>query len=497
MNLKYCRISLNESYFSIKPNGERAKKPTFAYSLSREDLLKAHVASTYGTKFLSASAYEKLKTFRVAAKFNSVGFSTIYVSHALTQGRNGIQPGDLVYFKANNERGVNSLGRTEESMGSCEDVAEVLCHYLIRNMSSALGDKAVLKTTPYDFAELHDHDFWEIVAKKTARIVQSDRLYGCISKNCVAENGEIIHGNALLAQIFPGKEVSKSSNNTIANYEQATALFQQQASRAGQQVVIDPICSRYNANTIFLDYFTSNNDRHYKNVNYQKVSLPDGRFVLEPLAILDNGGAFSMQSQNCQKLYEEQSAKLERFDSNKLSPAKPLPFNPFPAQMDFSAGKDLYKDSQIQEMYDKNSGFLPPVYEVVLLASQNAVLYQDLKNMYQLIDPQQALADMKTDLKFPSRFLPGLDTVIPAAINFKRMEISQTMAQIMGVEFNPDVFNQNQNAYIDQFESFVKEDELTCHIATDEEIQAFNTEFRPELVADSAKQLVLEQPQQQ
>ena len=473
MNLKYNRLELNESYFWLNPNGERVKKPTFAYSTTSDGLT----------------------AIQVAKKFNSVGFSTIYVSHALTQGRNGINPGDLVYFKANNERGVNSLGRTEESMGSCEDVAEVLCHYLIRNMSNALGQQAVLKTTPYDFADLHHSDFWEINAKKTARIVQSDRLYGCISKNCVAENGEIIHGNALLAQIFPTKEVSKSSNNTIYNYEQAAELFQQQAARAGQTVIIDPICSRYNANTMFLDYFTANGDRHYKNINYQKVALPDGRFILEPLAILDNGGAFAMQSPNCQKLYAEQSAVLERYGMYASSPDKH--FNPFSTQIDFSSGKASYKDPQIQAMYDERGGFLPPVYEVVMLASQNAVLFQDLKNMYQTLDAQQALMDMKADLKFPSNFLPDMDRIIPAALDFKRLEISQTMAQLMGVEFNNQLFCQDTNFYINQFESFVKEDELTCHIATDQEIKDFNTEFRPELVADPAKQLVLDLPPEQ
>ena len=471
MNLKYNRLELNETYFWINPNGDRVKKPTFAYTITSDGLTATQVAK----------------------KFNSVGFSTIYLSHALTQGRNGINPGDLVYFKANNERGVNSLGRTEESMGSCEDVAEVFCHYLIRNMSSSLGQQAVLKTTPYDFAELHHNDFWEINARKTARIVKSDRLYGCISKNCVAENGEIIHGNALLAQLFPTKEVSKSSNNSIANYEEATAKFVDAGTRAGQQIIIDPICSRYNANTIFLDFFTSNADRHFKNVNYQKVQLPDGRFILEPLAILDNGGAFAMQSPNCQKLYTEQSEILAQHGDFYRDPNKN--FSPFSTQLDFSAGKNAYKDPQIQAMYDQK-GFLPPAYEVAILASQNAVLYQDLKNMYQTLDAQQALADMKTDLRFPSQFLPDMDKVLPAAIDFKRAELSQAMAQLMGVEFNPDTFSQNPNAYIEQFAGFVKEDELTCHIATDEEIKQFNTEFRPELVADS-KQLVLDLPQDQ
>ena len=66
--------------------------------------------------------------------FLSVGASKFYTAIAKFDGKNGVKAGDLIYFKANSERGVNAnTARTDEARGSCEDVAEVFGFYLLKN----------------------------------------------------------------------------------------------------------------------------------------------------------------------------------------------------------------------------------------------------------------------------------------------------------------------------------------------------------------------------
>ena len=429
----------------------------------------------------------RFQNFSDITLFNSVGMSIIYTAKSNVEGKNGIDAGDLVYFKANNARGVNTgLVRTDESLGSCEDYAEVLGHYVLKGLSDKLGSSFILRTTPYDFAEYHNDSFWKIVSKQTGGTISSDRLYGCISKNCIADNATIIHGNAVLATVANNSDIHRSSTNNIYNYSKGLECFKSLAAKNGQDLVIDPVCERYLANTLFFDFFYCNSDRHNRNINFQQIPLSDGRFLIEPLAVIDNGGGLGMQSPNCSMFYQDQLGLLKTFGSLSKTNRGYSSLSP---QMDLYAGdKTFFDQTQISQDGQIMSGSnqnMTHIQQIVQLALNNRVLYQDLKNMYQNIDFMSAFRTMNSETGVNENFIPGFKEVLPAVLDLKKYEISQEMARTLGEEFNEQAFQEDPNYYIDKFESIVKDDSLSIHIATDQEIQEFNATFRPEAHVDN------------
>lgn len=444
------------------------------------------------TKFLPDGERIKVPRYVDIKPFISVGASKFYTAIAKFDGKNGVKAGDLVYFKANSTRGVNgNTSRTDEARGSCEDVAEVFGFYLLKNLRSDLGDEAVLDTTPYDFADYSSDDLWKLVSKQTAGLIESSRLYGCLSKDCLGEGVEIIHGHVMLRQALPEKVSLVSSQNNLFNYEQSLIAFAQNAKTAGQEVVINPISSRYQANTILWDYFIGNADRHCKNVNYQKVPLVDGRFVLEPTKILDNGGGFAMQIPRCYDLYVEQLQEFEKYgkllpytDSVQQDGTVAKISSPFKVTYDFTVGKEVFKDDKIASIYDS----LSQEQQIVLLVSQNKTLFNDLRNMYTHLDTERAYGDMQKETRYPTGFLPGFEIVTREAIQMKKLMMSQIMAEVLGEEFDEQAFNENQTYYLDKFEQLVKDDELNLHIATNEEVKQFKQEIENLKIHTAQKQ---------
>ena len=436
MNLKYHRIGLDATEYQRDKNGNVLHVPIFS----------------------------------PAKRFESVGFSTIYVANANMDLKNEIHKGDLVYFKANNNRGVNNLGRTMESMGSCEDVAEVFCYYALKALNEAIKDDAVLIPTPYNFAEFLNEDFRNIISKQTYHLVGSSRFYGCISPNVIDENGVILHGNHLLKLVFEDKDSLKTINNNIYSYDSALKIFAREMAKQKTEMYIHPICSRYLANTLFFDYFMANSDRHCKNVNFQKIILPNGENIILPLAILDNGGALALQSRNCEELYTQQTQYLEK-NNERFSPTMGFEkYNPFDCQYDFNVGEKCFVNPEMSQLYEKSSY----VEQMVLLASQNKVLFNDLKNIYSNLSFDLALDQMRDNNKFPEDYLPNFRKVNKAVLKFKKEEISKAMAKFLGIEFNVELFDNNENYYLDKFELIVEKNALNIHIANNEEINEFN-----------------------
>ena len=414
----------------------------------------------------SGNKVNRFDNFSDIKRFLSVGFSTIYTATAQVDGRNGIAKGDRVYFKINNEIGVSNLGRIDESSGSCEDVAEVMGFYALRNLQRKLGKESVLKATPYDFADYEHDSFVEVISKKTNNFVDSDRLYGCLSKNCLSSNSEIIHGDALLSLVVPNSKVLASSNNTLFNYDCALVEFFRRSASCGQHLIIDPISTRYLANTLFWDYFFSNSDRHCKNINFEKVPLDDNRFLVTPLAIIDNGGGLCLQNSNCKKLFEMCGKDIIEQGSYLTRGVKASPFN---VPYEFSIGRDSLPNGDFKDAY----GGLSASEEIVVLISGNKTLYDDFANMYRGLDFNQVLLDMKSELKFNPNFLPNLSLLANQALDLRRVEISRSMADFMCQEFKLEEFLQDPNYYLDRFEAFVEKDNLNLHIATNEEVEEF------------------------
>ena len=367
--------------------------------------------------------------------------------------------------------GINQLGRIDESMGSCEDVAEVLGFYALRNLSKTLGDKSILGTTPYQFAEYSDNSFYDIIATKTNFQVDSSTLYGCLSKNCVEKNADMIFGDSLLGLVVPSKNVLSSSANTIFNYNRAFGELQLQASAIGQDVTIHPVCSRYLANLTFWDYFYANADRHCRNVIFQKVAINDRKYLIKPVNVIDNGGGLDLQFGNCKKRFEyhmkriEQTGYVEAFRSSSDYQ--------FCRIYELQAGKESFTDQETRD----NFRSLKAHEKIVSLISNSQTLYQDFANMYKSLDFAKAISDMRTELGYKPNFLPFLSEVSMALLNYKRHEISEVMAKTMGEDFDEETFDKSPNYYIDKFQSYIKDENLNLHIATDEEIKEFDENF--------------------
>ena len=402
-------------------------------------------------------------------RFNSVGFSQIFVCTSKVEGRNGIKPGDTVYFKANNKRGVNHLGRTDESMGSCEDLGEVFGYYLIRNYVQKLGDKAVIEPTVYDFAEYSDEKFWRSIAEQTMGMVKSDRLYGCVTKHCLDEGAEIMHGHLILGQLFDKKECFRSGNNTLANYQLGLEKLASSVMADGQEMILDPMSIRYLSNVMFWDYFYSNSDRHCKNITFQTINLGDGKVLLKPTPILDNGGGLALQSPNCLNTYQRQIQSIT--ENGKMVEKVDGLKNTFDCTLDFYVGAGSFKDPEIAARYEE----LEYVEQLAVLLSQNKILFNDFRNMYAALDAGKAYEDMKKETKYYDTFIPGFATVADANIRYKREKISKVFASMMNVEFNEELFAQNPMAYIDMFEPLVAENNLNLFIASDEQSKQFKT----------------------
>lgn len=423
----------------------------------------------------------RINNFSNIKRFLSVGFSTIYTATAGVNGRNGIAKGDRVYFKINNELGVNRIGRIDESSGSCEDVAEVMGFYTLRNLQNALGKESVLKTTPYDFADYEHDNFYNIIAKKTADFVEDDRLYGCISKDCVSPNAEILHGDAILSLVVPNNKVVASSSNTLFNYNSALGELSRKSAGYNQDIIIDPISTRYLANTMFWDYFFLNSDRHCKNINFERIPLTNGQFLVTPLAIIDNGGGLCMQSTNCKEFFSSCSEEGLANGFYKTYSSKAT--GPFCIPYELSVGQDSYPDGVYKDAYEG----LTQGEQIVVLLSGNRTLYNDFANMYKNLSFEQAIKDMQSELRFNPEFLPNLSRISTEILDLKKAEVSSAMADFMSEEFNYETFLQDPNHYIDKFQSFVAEDELNLHIATNEEVEEFNIAIAP-LLRDAQTQ---------
>lgn len=438
MNIKYHRINLNESDWT-DVGGER----------------------------------KSVKCFSDAKKFNTVGNSIIYVATANMDIGEIIKKGDLVFFKANNSRGVNGLGRTEESFGSCEDVAEVFSYALLKNLKKDIGEKCVLKGTPYGFSEYSNDSFWNIVAHQTNGFVESSRLYGCVSPNIISKDGIIIHGDSLLELVVDSRRVYASSQNNLTNYSKSLDEFAVRSKKFNQDTLVSPNCIRYLANMMFFDYFIANSDRHCKNVNFEQVEVFDHTFILKPTPILDNGGALCLQSMKCDNFYAEQAEILRK--KGKFTKSNgPKEHNPFDCLYDFEVGKESFKDEKIKELFDSMT------YEeqMVILISQNRVLYEDFKNMFENLDYEKAIETMAIENKYPREYLPDFAKIAKAVLDLKKCEICKVCASVLGIDFSEEKFNENPNYYLEELGSIVQENELNLYIATDEEQKEFENAIK-------------------
>ena len=411
--------------------------------------------------------------FETLTRYLAAGNSSItYVGKTISAPRqNNLKPNTQYYFKANHTRGVDISGATDEARGSCEDVAEVLSYFTLK----AFRDKTstpVLSCAPYDFGEMISKEFRLMINRDTKGLVHSDRIYGCITQSALEPGDHIIHGNQLLSRMFEGDYVYKSSNHTLSNYSQTIKTFEEQFNQTSSTGLIkSPACERELANILFFDYFSYNTDRHCKNINFRLTQPQNKQTVFLPMQLIDNGAAFSLQSINCYKKYEELSAQLNEEPKGKFTTC------PFERSSDFSVGKECFANEEDRQIYDS----LSHSEQLVLLMANNQVLFNDFKNLFLNLDFREGFRQMYLNTNYNKKFLPNLQEIACAGMEFRKQEISESMAQYLNLEFDPNVYEENPTYYLDCLEQHMQqnnvENNTTLHIATNEEIKTFNETF--------------------
>lgn len=408
--------------------------------------------------------------FDTLGRYLAAGNSSItYLGKTIDSPRQkNLKPSTQYYFKANHTRGIDISGATDEARGSCEDVAEVLSYFTLK----AFRDKTstpVLSCAPYDFAEMISKEFRQLIFKDTKGLVQSDRLYGCITQSALEPGDHIIHGNQLLSRKFEGDNVYRSSNHTLANYSQTIKQFKEQFNQTNSsKIITSPACERELANILFFDYFSYNTDRHCKNINFRVTQSQNNQPVFLPMQLIDNGAAFSLQSINCYKRYEELSAQLNKEPKGKFSTC------PFERSNDFFVGKECFTKEEDIQNYDNLSNS----QQLVLLMANSRILFNDFKNLFLNLDFKEGFNQMYYNTNYDKKFLPNLQEIACAGMEFRKQEISESMAQYLNIEFNQELYDENPTYYLDCLEQHMQqnnvENNTTLHIASDEEIKVFN-----------------------
>ena len=386
--------------------------------------------------------------------------------------------GDLIYFKANSQVGVNANGRNimDEARGSCEDVAEVLAYYILDEMIKKYGDRMLIEPTPYFFAEYESEYFGEIVHKQTGGLLDIYRLYGCASSNIIPKGGDIVHGADVLQGLFSKEYAFLSRNNTIYNY--AVGL-EQYAQKHG--LVLDPSIPRRLCNLMFWDYFYCNSDRHCQNINFQTVPMSDGRKMLQLSKILDNGGGLLMQNTNCEEFLRLQEKYIQQ--DGEIKEVQEGLSTQFNVQYDLSSGKELFADEKVREQFDG----LEYEEQLVFTIASNRTLFNDFKMFYEGVDLNEPLKRLKS--RTSTYFLPELDTVLPEAFKYKKMRISKVISKVLQIPFDEELFKNDPNHYVNLLDKVVPNNELTIQILSDEEIQKFNEQNVPQIDTSSAPDL--------
>ncbi len=436
--------------------------------------------SGYKIAFNENNERTKVPRYFEIRPFDSDSVSIFYTARSNFKRKDGIDVGDLVYFKANTMLGYK-YSKISESSGSCEDIAEVLGHFLIKNLNNDIGNDAVLKTTPYNFTCLENPAFSSFIDRGTNHMVSSSSMHGCISKNAVDQMAHIVHGHELLRLILPKSDIFRSSENTIVNYNKALDAYKQQHEEVGYKVYIDPICNRYLANTMFFDYFIANSDRHCKNVNFQKYEFKNKTIAIRPLPIIDNGAGFAMQSPDTEELYKKQYEYL--VNDGKIEHQQDGVRNPFEIQYDLSAGSEIFSNPELTTLTSN----LSYEQQMLMLISQNKILFNDFRNIYSNINLSKAYKSIYEDSCFNlNNFIKNITTVLDAALFYKKERISLAIAEILGVEFDEKAFKENPLKYVDMLGEIVKDNELTVKIANKDEISKFNDKI-DELKAERQK----------
>ena len=300
-----------------------------------------------------------------------------------------------------------------ELKGCLEDIAEVFCY----TVSKGLG--TVKKTDIY--GRTFDAPVVDVAEYKLAEYKDKEGILqrGCLSKNILGENDNLIQGDFLLKFL---KEGNIGSN--LPNYLRAIKAYTDTMG-----IMVDPNIQRDLIVNSYFCWKVGNTDNHRNNITFVQTKGPDGTPYIKVSTLIDNGGAYD--SSLTYYINNSQTSIYERMFQKELGTSEVTPEqaaqtvfteNRFIEHTAFRLGAgDLYG-------HPKTLGNKPMEYEydVAAYALANPEIYSSIFQIEQNFNITEAAKSMSREygLKWPDYYLEAMN----ACNAYKTSVISQVMA---------------------------------------------------------------------
>lgn len=305
----------------------------------------------------------------------------------------------------------------DELLGTFDDLAEVLCYKLAKNMGTTFktdNEGNVVEVPLIDCAEYQ-------LATYTNK--QGVDYHGCISKS-ITPNGEVlIKGIDILNRLgLEGKP-----ENSLPNYKKALEIFSNQS-----ECVLDKNIERDLVVNSYFQYKVGNSDNHSSNITFIQSRQPDGTLMLKVSPIIDNGGAwelmraYAIYDSNNNFCCSHNDYCQQNRSSTQLNPeGEPkVVFNTYPYR---SVAFHLDAGNLNNCQKTLNGEDRSYEYDLAAYALSNPEIYQSIYEIESRFDIERTLSEIETEYRL--RWPDGLKDFIRATTECKTNEISAIMAK--------------------------------------------------------------------
>jgi len=185
-----------------------------------------------------------------------------------------------LYFKRKQQDGNNPAAifsqhhhnkQYNELAGTFDDLAEVICYILAKNIISPKTGEPIIKTAEYALATYTDEE--DVL------------LRGCITKNIVGENEQLLN----MAEIMNATQINAK------NMDGYLEALQKYCTSKKWILDIEKVKRDLLKNSYYC-WKVANSDNHKNNITFLVKSLPSGERELVVSELIDNGSAYELSS---------------------------------------------------------------------------------------------------------------------------------------------------------------------------------------------------------
>ncbi len=323
------------------------------------------------------------------------------------------------YYLTNNIHSQHHFIYNEE-VGSFDDLAEVLCYVLAKNMGTRTKYDRNGNPTEVPVVDVTEYRLAEYTA-------EGDELQrGCVSRNIVKPNETIIKGNAILGYLSEDPNSLTEPDNSLKNYIAALKKYAEISGvELDNNIVKDLIINS------FFCWKVANSDNHSNNIVFIQERTPEGS-KLRVGTLIDNGSAWELSIPlYTTKIDGTQESRFKQIyvgltgDPN-ITPeqARDVKFerNPFFYHNAFTldAG-DLYGNQKF--LNGKNLSY---EYDLAAYALSSPEIYDAIFKINNNFDLQRAFDEV--DAQYRLVWPEFMKETISATADYKSRLISQAMA---------------------------------------------------------------------